>query len=351
MSVTKTLYGTMPDGREVHLFTIENNNGLQAGIITYGATLAFLNCPDKNGVNGDVIMGFDTLEGHLACDCYCGRTVGQYCNRIANGKFTLGKEEISVDKNENGVTCLHGGGAYSSDVWKAIIADDDAVEFSRFSPDGEAGFPGNVNVTVTYSLNDHNELEIDYKAVSDSLTVINMTNHAYFNLAGADSGDILSHILKLNCSAFTPTDDKSIPTGEIKSVSGTAFDFTEEKPIGRDIALDDVQLTQCRGYDHNFCIDGWDGKLRTFATVYEPVSGRTLEAMTDLPGVQLYCGNFLDGTFTGKNGKKIEKHNGFCLETQFYPDTPNQPSFPKCVYKAGSAYESTTIYKFGVKKD
>lgn len=350
MSVSKTLYGVMPDGRDVHLFTIENNNGVSAGIITYGATLTFFNCPDRDGVNGDIIMGFDTLEGHVGCTCFCGRAVGQYANRIADGRFLLGGDMVSVDRNENETTCLHGGAVYSNDVWKAIIVDDNAVEFSRLSPDGEAGFPGNVEVKITYSLNDHNELEIDYYAVSDKLTVINLTNHAYFNLAGTQNGDVLSHELELSCSAYTPTDERSIPTGEKRAVEGTAFDFRQPKPIGRDIAADDEQLTQCRGYDHNFCIDGWDGKIRPVARAYESKSGRTLEVMTDLPGVQLYCGNFLEGEYTGKNGIRLEKHYGFCLETQFFPDTPNHPEFPQCTFRAGAPYESTTVFKVGVRE-
>ncbi len=339
----------MPDGRDVHLFTIENNNGVSAGIITYGATLATFNCPDRDGVNGDIIMGFDTLEGHLACTCYCGRTVGRYANRIGDGRFMLGGDMVCVDKNENGITCLHGGGAFSNDVWNAIIVDDSAVEFSRISPDGEAGFPGTVEVTVTYSLNDHNELEIDYRAVSDKTTVINLTNHAYFNLGTTANGDILSHELQLNCSHFTPTDEKSIPFGELRSVEGTAFDFRQPKLIGKDIANDDVQLAQCKGYDHNFCIDGESGKLRTAALAYDVKSGRTLEVLTDLPGVQLYCGNFLEGEYVGKGGIALGQHYGFCLVTQYYPDTPNNPEFPQCTFKAGEVFESTTIFKVGCR--
>ena len=237
MSVTKTIYDTMPDGREVYLYTIENNNHVSAGIITRGATLNSFCCPDKDGVNGDIIAGFDNILGHINSGTYTGEVIGQYANRLCGGKFRVNGEEYNVTKNENGTTCLHGGGEYSSALWKAIIIDDDAVEFSYHSPDGEQGFPGNVDVKVTYVLTDHNELEIHYEAVSDKDTIINMTNHAYFNLGTTANGNILDHELMLNCDYFTPTDEKSIPTGEIKSVEGTAFDFRKPKKIGKDINI------------------------------------------------------------------------------------------------------------------
>lgn len=344
MSIVRTHYDTMPSGEEVFLYTIENSLGTTAGIITRGATLNSFCCPDKDGKLGDIIVGFDNIEGHIKSNTYTGEIIGQYANRICGGSFMLGGKQINVTKNENGKTCLHGGGEYSSALWKAIVIDDNAVEFSYHSPDGEQGFPGNVDVTVIYVLTDHNELEIHYSAVSDKETVINMTNHAYFNLGTTANGDILSHELMLNCDSFTPTDENSIPTGEIRSVEGTAFDFREFKPIGKGIDADDIQLKQCRGYDHNFCVNGEIGKLRLVAKAKDPKSGRKLEVLSDLPGVQLYTGNFMDGEM-GKNGIGLDKNFGFCLETQYYPDTPNHPDFPQCTFKAGEKFESLTIFK------
>ena len=345
MSVTKTHFDFMPDGTEVHLFTITNNNEVSAGIITRGATLQSFVCPDKDGKMGDIIMGFDNVAAHIASGTYTGNVIGQYANRLCAGKFTVAGKEYQVTQNEKGKTCLHGGGEYNSAVWKAIIIDDDAVEFSYISEDGNEGFPGKVEVTVVYRLTDRNELEIHYNAVPDRETVINMTNHAYFNLGTTANGDVLDHELQLFCDAYTPTDADSIPTGEIRSVEGTAFDFREPKKIGRDIGADDEQLIMCRGYDHNFCVNGPVGKVRPVAKVTDAKSGRKLEVMSDLPGVQLYTGNFLDGTEMGKDGIALGQHFGFCLETQYYPDTPNQPSFPQCTFKRGEAFRSLTIFK------
>lgn len=345
MSVTKTLFDLMPDGREVHLFTIENNNGVSAGILTRGATLQSFNCPDKDGNMGDIIMGFDKIADHIKSGTYTGNIIGQYANRLCCGRFKVGDKEYQVTQNEKGKTCLHGGGEFNSALWKAIIVDDDAVEFSYLSPNGNEGFPGNLDVKVTYVLTDRNELEIHYKAVTDTDTIINMTNHAYFNLGTIENGDVLDHELRLFCDHFTPTDADSIPTGEIRSVEGTAFDFREPKKIGKDIKADDEQLIMCRGYDHNFCVNGEIGKLRPVAKVTDAKSGRKLEVFSDLPGVQLYTGNFIDGTETGKGGIILNQHYGFCLETQYYPDTPNQPSFPQCTFKKGEEFKSLTIFK------
>ncbi len=346
MSVIKTIFDTMPDGREVYLYTIENEAGVSAGIITRGATLQSLCCPDKDGKNGDIIMGFDNVAAHIASGTYTGNIIGQYANRLCGGKFSVGDKQYQVTLNEKDKkTCLHGGGEFNSALWNAIIIDDNAVEFSYKSPDGAEGFPGNLDVTVTYKLTNHNELEIYYKAVTDTDTIINMTNHAYFNLGTTAGGDVLDHELMLNCDYFTPTDADSIPTGEIRSVKGTAFDFTCGKKIGKDIGADDEQLIMCRGYDHNFCVNGEVGKLRLVAKVKDEKSGRKLEVLSDLPGVQLYTGNFLDGTETGKDGIALEKHYGFCLETQYYPDTPNHENFPQCTFKKGEAFESLTVFK------
>lgn len=344
MSVTKTLYDTMPDSSPVYLYTIENNNGITAGIITRGATLDSFCCPDKDGNNGDIIAGFDNILGHINSGTFTGEVIGQYANRIGGGKFTLGGKEYDVTKNEKGITCLHGGAEYSSALWNAIIVDDNAVEFSYKSPDGKEGFPGNVDVKVTYILTDKNELELHYEAVSDKDTIINLTNHAYFNLGTTASGDILDTELMLNCDFFTPTDENSIPTGEIRPVDGTAFDFRTPKKIGKDINADDIQLQMAGGYDHNFCINGESGTLRLAARAKDEKSGRQLEVYTDLPGVQFYTGNFMNGE-TGKGGIGLDKHYGFCLETQFYPDSPNRPEFPSCELKAGEKFRTLTVFK------
>ena len=342
--IQRSTFGTMPDGKEVYLYKIENNNGVSVEVITRGATLQSFNCPDRDGNFADILLGYDDLEGHLANPGYLGQTVGQYANRIAGGKFVLNGEEINVTKNEKGVTSLHGGGEYSHALWTPIIVDDNALEMSYRSPDGAEGFPGNVDVTVRFVLTDHNELEIHYEAVSDRDTIINFTNHAYFNLSGPENGSIEDHEIMINADFFTPTDALSIPTGEIKSVEGTPFDFREFKKIGKEIDADDVQLTQCGGYDHNFVLNGEPRAFKLAAKVRDEKSGRKLECHTDLPGMQFYTGNFLKG-WEGKGGVKLEKRAGFCLETQFFPDTPNQPTFPQCTVKAGEKFTTVTVYK------
>lgn len=345
MSVTKTKFDTMPDGREVFLYTIDNSDGVSAGIITRGATLQSFCCPDKDGKIGDIIAGFDTIAGHIGSGTYTGQVIGQYANRIGGACFALDGKTIEVTKNENGKTCLHGGGEYGFALWDANAVADNAVEFTYFSPDGENGFPGNVNVKVTYTLTGKC-LWIHYEAVSDKKTVINLTNHAYFNLSTVEGGDVLDHEVKLNCSFFTPTDENSIPTGEILSVKGTPFDFTQFKKIGAQINDDDIQLRQCGGYDHNFVVDGGKGEiggLRRVATVRDPKSGRELGAFSDMPGVQFYTGNFMNGE-KGKNGIPLKKHYGFCLETQYFPNTPNVPYFPQCTFDANEKFESTTVF-------
>ena len=343
MTVKKP-FGTTEGGEQVDLFTIESSSGTAVDIITYGATVNSIFTADRNGDKADIIMGFDTIEGHEKLSNYQGMTVGRYANRIADGKFTLDGTVYDLVRNEKGITCLHGGGELSHAVWKAIIVDDSSVEMTYTSPDGAMGFPGKVDFKVTFTLYEDNSFKIDYFAVSDKKTVINMTNHAYFNLAG--KGDILGHELMINADCFTPTDANSIPTGELRSVEGTAFDFRKPKPIGRDIGENDEQLIQCKGYDHNFCLNESDGPA---AVAYDPQSGRVMEVFTDLPGVQLYCANFLDGTRAGKKGVPLIKHCGFCLETQFYPNTPNMPDFPQCTYDAGEKYESSTVFRFSVK--
>jgi len=337
----------MPDGKEVRLYSITNKNSVALQVITYGATLQALYTPDRNGMLNDITTGFDSLYGHINFSANQGKTIGRYANRIAHGRFTLNGKEYQLNQNERGITSLHSDGEFSCVVWDVDETGDNFIQLSFTSPEGTSGFEGNLTAKVKYTLTDDNKIVIDYSAVCDTDTVINFTNHTYFNLTGSAVTDVLGHVLQMNTPFFTPTDADSIPTGEKRSVKGTAFDFTEPHTIGERIHNDDIQLTQCGGYDHNFCIEAVDGEADV--SVYEPVSGRTLKVYTDLPGVQLYTGNFLDGTVIGKGGMPLIKHAGFCLETQFYPDTPNQPTFPQCTFKAGEEFKSTTVFEVGLK--
>ena len=350
MTVSKNLFGVMPDGKEVYEFTLENNNGMKVSVLTLGATLRSIIVPDKNGNEKDILLGFDDVTGYLERSSYQGAVVGPFANRIGNGKFEMDGVTYEVIKNEKDVTCLHAGGEFSFAVWNSIIADSDAVEFTYVSPDGNNGFPGNVTVSVVYRLGQNNDLHIAYKAVSDKKTPISLTNHAYFNLNGYESETILNHVLKLECSAFTPVDAFSIPTGEIRSVEGTAFDFRAEKTIGADIDRDEEQLQLTGGFDHNFVIDGADGTLRKCAYAFSAESGIALYAYTTLPGVQFYAGNFLEGEI-GKGGLPMQKRSGFCLETQYYPDSPNKTQFPACFAEAGEEVKSETVFTFETVKD
>ena len=339
--IVRNSFGVTADGRQVDIFTLRNSSETSVDIITYGATINSILVPDRDGKFADVLVGFDTVEGHEKYSDYEGMTVGRYANRLANGSFTIDGVKYEVEKNENGVTCLHGGAELSHAVWKPLIADDNCLEMSYHSPDGAMGFPGNVDFKVTFTLFEDNSLKIDYYAVSDKKTVINMTNHAYFNLAG--EGDFLGHELMINADAFTPTDERSIPTGEICPVEGTAFDFRQPKLIGRDIAQDDPQLIKDRGYDHNFCIDG-DG-MRPCCTLMSPKTRLKMYVSTDMPGVQIYTGNFISES-EGKAGTDYHHHDGIAIETQFYPDALNHPEFPSPVLKPRKEYRYTTVYQF-----
>lgn len=349
MSVIKRFYGKSED-KEVSSFTIENKNGMKAQLLEKGATLDKLFVKDKNGKFIDILVGFDTLEDHLTQGDYQGVIVGQYANRIKDGKFFIDGTEFNVTRNEKGITSLHGGAEYSSAFWHGEILTENAVKFTYHSPDGQEGFPGNVDVCVTYTLTDEDDLIIAYKAVSDKKTVINLTNHAFFNLNGFDGGDVLNHILTINADRYTPIDKNSIPTGELPSVTGTPFDFREPKPIGRDIDDDHIQLKNGMGYDHNFCIADYDGTLKFVASAIGDKSGIRMDVKTDLPGIQLYTGNFLDGTLTGKGGLPINHRTAFCYETQVFPDSPNHPDWCKCVFDAGEEYTTTTVFSFSVNK-
>ena len=348
MTITKSLYGES-NGVKVHTFTLENKNGMKAEIIEKGATLEKLFVKDKNGNFIDVLSGHDTLEGHTERSDYQGVVVGQYANRIKGGKFSIDGIEYNLTKNDNGITCLHGGGEYSSAIWKGTKTSDKALTFTYFSKDGINGFPGNVKASVTYELTDNDELILTYNAVSDKKTVINLTNHAYFNLNGFDCGDILDHDLQIDADYFTPIDETSIPLKMAESVKNTPFDFRITKKIGKDINNTDcLQIKNGNGYDHNFIINNFDGTLKTCAVAKGDKSGITMEVKTTLPGVQFYTGNFLDGTILGKEEKPLTKRCSFCLETQVFPDSPNHQDWCKCVYDKNEVYQSQTVFAFSL---
>ncbi len=343
MSISKEVFGKNK-GKVIDLYTIKNAKGNYAQVISYGACLQSLCIADKNNNLIDLILGFDDLESHLTLSDFQGQTVGRYANRIAKGQFEMDGKLYKLTQNEENGNCLHGGGEFSHAVWDYLESDESSVTLSYLSPKGAHGFPGEVKAKVKYSFTDQDELIIDFHAKSDEKTPINLTNHAYFNLAG--SGHVLNHMLTINADFYTPTDSDNIPTGELKSVLGTPFDFRKSKRLADDIGADDDQLKNCRGYDHNFCLnDSSDGSPAAIA--YCPESGIKMELFTDLPGVQLYTGNFLK-EIEGKGGKKMGPHHGFCLETQYYPVTPNQAHFPQCFFKAGQAFVSKSTFAFSL---
>ena len=346
MAITKSLYGEL-NGVKVHTFTLTNKNGMKAEIIEKGATLEKLFVKAENGDFIDVLSGHDTLEGHTERSDYQGVVVGQYANRIKGGSFSIDGVEYNLTKNDNGITCLHGGGEYSSAVWNGEEVSDKALTFTYFSKDGNDGFPGNVKASVTYELTDNDELILTYNAVSDKKTVINLTNHAYFNLNGFDSGDILDHKLELFADYFTPIDETSIPLKMAEAVENTPFDFRKPKKIGAEInCVDNIQIKNGNGYDHNFIINNFNGELNTCAIAKGDKSGITMEVKTTLPGVQFYTGNFLDGSIIGKMNKPLTKRCAFCLETQVFPDSPNHQDWCKCVYEKDEVYSSQTVFAF-----
>ncbi|MDA1275439.1 MAG: galactose mutarotase [Verrucomicrobia bacterium] len=343
----KTKFGTTSNGQSVDLFTLTNPNGLIAKIATYGAILTELHIPDRQGNVADVVLGFDNLDSYLKGHPHFGCTTGRVANRIAKGKFSLNGKEFSLAIN-NGPNHLHGGlQGIDKRVWNATTVDSvsgEAVQLRYFSPDGEEGYPGNLNLQVTYILTAKNELQIDYYATCDQPTPINLTNHSYFNLAGAAEGTILDHELLLNAAFFTPVDETSIPTGEILTVAGYIMDFTQSKQIGSDFGK--IQGSP-GGYDHNFVVNkSFPGELALAARVRDPKSGRTMEVFTTEPGVQLYTANYLDGSLTGKEGRTYSKNSAFCLECQHFPDSVNQPHFPTVILNPGREYRQTTIHRF-----
>ncbi len=344
MGIRKELFGQTNDGTEIYKYWLENSNGMKAGIINYGAILVNLIVPDKKGKEDDVVLGFDTLEPYFENGCFFGATVGPNANRIKGAAFVLNGQKYQLDKND-GENNLHSHRdlGYHKRAFK-VKEGDGWVSFFLADGDGSMGFPGNKMIQVTYSISGNNELKIHYEASSDKDTIINMTNHSYFNLAGQKE-KIYDHILELKASAYTPVAAGAIPTGEIASVTGTPFDFTRAKRIGDEISADNEQLKLTGGYDHNWVIDNADGSLREFATVKEPVTGRCMKAYTDLPGVQFYAGNFITRQ-TGKGNAIYSERSGMCLETQYFPDTANKNNFPSAVFGPDRRYVSTTVYKF-----
>ena len=353
-STTKKSFGKTPDGQPVDLYVLTAKGGAEASITNYGGAVVSLKAPDRNGKLADVVLGYDNADGYVNDKSFFGALVGRYGNRIGHAQFALDGKTYTLAKN-NGENSLHGGiKGFNKAVWAAKIIpakDGQSLELSYLSKDGEEGFPGNLKVSVIYTLTDSNALRITYSATSDKKTVVNLTNHSYFNLAGQGSGDILGHLLIIRADKFTPVDAGLIPTGEFRDVAGTPFDFRKELAIGARIDQDEEQLKLGGGYDHNFVLQrSNDPEESLAARVLEPVSGRILEVWTTEPGVQFYTGNFLDGKTIGKGGITYPKRSAFCLETQHFPDSPNQPKFPSVVLNPGERYHTITTYKFSVKK-
>lgn len=349
VSVTKESFGKTAAGENVDLYTLRNTKGVEAKITNLGGIVVSLKVPDRNGKFDDVVLGFNDLDNYLKPHPYFGALIGRYGNRIAKGRFTLNGVEYKLAVN-NGENHLHGGlVGFDKVIWTGSESKTKAgaaVVLTYLSKDGEEGYPGNLNVRVVYTLTNNNELKIEYSATSDKDTVTNLTHHSYFNLAGEGNGDILNHRVLINATRFLPTDAGSIPTGELRSVRGTPFDFLKLTAIGARINQDEEQLKLGNGYDHTWIINGRPGTLRLAAQAFEPTSGRRMQVWTTEPGMQFYTGNFLDGTLTGKSGKIYQRRYGFCFETQHYPDSPNQPAFPTTTLKKGATYRSTTIYRF-----
>jgi aldose 1-epimerase len=345
MKIEQKVFGTMPDGTAVKIYALENPHGMIAKVTEYGAILTELWVPDAKGNLTNVVLGFDHLDAYLKGNPFFGATTGRFANRIAQGTFTLDGKKYTLATN-NGPNHLHGGiKGFDKQLWKSrplpALKNSVAVEFTYTSPDGEEGYPGTLTTKVTYTLTSDNELRIDYEATTDKPTVVNLTNHSYFNLAGG--GSILNHWLTINADRYTVPDAALIPTGEIAPVEGAALDFRKAKPVGRDIA---AFMAGTKGYDHNFVLNKAGGTLAFCARVTDPQSGRVMEVWTTEPGVQLYCGNHLDGKLKGTGGVVYSQHSGLCLETQHFPDSPNKPDFPSCVLRPGQTLKSTTSLKF-----
>ena len=347
--VTRTSFGTLPDGAPVELFTLTNAQGIEVRAMTYGGIILSLRVPDRQGRLDDIVLGYDTAADYPRNNPpFFGALVGRYGNRIAKGRFTLDGVSYKLATND-GPNHLHGGlKGFDKVLWRGEPRPD-GVTFTYTSADGEEGYPGTLVARVTYTLTDRNELAIEYEATTDKPTVVNLTQHSYFNLAGQGVHDVLEHRLQLDADRFTPVDATLIPTGELATVAGTPFDFRKATAIGERINADDAQLKKGRGYDHNFVLTTAGDGLHHAARVVEPSTGRTLDVATTEPGLQFYSGNFLDGTLTGKQGRAYQKRYGFCLETQHFPDSPNEPRFPSTVVRPGETYRSKTVFTFGVE--
>ncbi len=347
-SLNKMIFGNTPDGTPVELYVLKNGQ-ITVKVMTYGAIITEIDTPDRNGKEGDVVLGFDSLEGYLGKHPYFGATVGRVANRIAKGKFTLNGQEYTLAVND-GPNTLHGGlKGFDKVIWKAepiSRPDGPSIKLTRRSPDGEEGYPGNLDVSVQFTVTEQNELKIEYTATTDKATPINLSNHSYFNLAGRTTEPVLGHELMLAADHYTPVDETWIPTGEIAPVAGTPLDFTKPTDIGARIKELKVEPT---GYDHNFVLDSGGKSLALAVRVYEPKTGRVMELSTTEPGVQFYTGNFLDGTTTGKDGIAYRQHHAFCLEAQHYPDSIHHANFPSAVLEPGKTYTQTTVYKFSAR--
>ncbi len=335
------------DGKQVDLYTLKNAKGMVVQLTNYGGKIVSIYVPDRDGQFSDINLGYDSAKAYIGGTASLGATMGRYANRIAGGQFELNGQVYDLPKN-NGENTIHGGTkGFRFVVWDGKQIDESSVELSYLSPDGEQGFPGNLTLKVTYSVTEDNELKLEYSATTDKSTVINFTNHAFFNLKGAGQGDVLDHVLWVNASQFTPTDKAAIPTGELRDVKGTPFDFTSPKPLGQDINQENEQLTFGGGYDHNYVL-GNKGQLVLAAKLSEPDSGRVMEVYTTEPGLQVYTANSLTGKGTdiGKGGKAYGPRSAVCLETQHFPDSPHHPNFPTTTLNPGQEYKSTTLYKF-----
>lgn len=352
--ITKQLFGTLPDGREVYLYTLQNRNGMQVKILDYGCIIQSIIVPDKNGRFSDVALGFDSLQGYLENNLYFGCIVGRYANRIANGEFYLDGAKITLAQN-NPPNHLHGGAkGFDKVLWNAKeLTEPDycGLELTYVSLDGDQGYPGELKLATTCRLTNNNELEICYQAETSKPTIINLTNHTYFNLKDGGVSNISGHILELNAGQFVPVDKNLIPTGGFRNVDSTPMDFRKALPIGERIEFGDEQLGFGNGYDHSWLVTRTGQQLVKAATVYEPFTGRTLEVWTTQPAVYLYTGNFLDGTIKGKSGTIYRKRNGFCLETQHFADSPNHPEFPSTILRPGEEYSHQTVFKFYIKDE
>ena len=350
-TVTRAASRVVFDGKPIDVFTLDSGRGIEMQAMSYGGIITSLKVPDRSGRMDDIVLGFDSPEGYLKMPPppFFGALIGRYGNRIAKGKFTLDGKTYPLATN-NGPNHLHGGSkGFDKVLWTGETrqtADGASVVFTRTSPDGEEGYPGNLQVRVTYTLTDKNELVVDYHATTDKPTPVNLTQHSYFNLAGDGSGDILGHELLLNADRYTPVDDTLIPTGELASVAGTPFDFRKSTAIGARINQDDAQLKNGQGYDHNWVLNRNGSGLQLAVRLSDPKSGRTMEIRTTEPGVQFYSGNHLDGTFTGKGGHVYKRRSGLCLETQHFPDSPNHSNFPSTILRPGQNYDSKTVFKF-----